>query len=178
LPPPCAGDEALPYSFVVGNHGVPSWDARMAALHADFQAAFCAASPDFQAERGYPQAAPGTANLSICSKHVSSEMKGARGGCAPTAPSFCRNLRRQLWQSGLDWQRAGGACTCCSALKRRPPRPAQVGERFKCLAVTLEQPFKDNADLPEPEQGWSPERARKLGASMLDAVLAVAPKLR
>jgi len=27
-------------------------------------------------------------------------------------------------------------------------------------------------------QGWSPERSRKLGAAMLDAVLAVAPILR
>jgi hypothetical protein len=26
-----------------------------------------------------------------------------------------------------------------------------VGERFGCLSVTLEQPFKDNANLPDPE---------------------------
>ena len=90
--------------------------------------------------------------------------------------------------------------------------------------MTLEQPFKDNANLPDPAQvgagtvasvvcwgstpsqdnadqpvqhrsqaniaplhppadplllqGWSPERSMRLGGSMLDAVLAVAPKLR
>ncbi|KAI3431588.1 hypothetical protein D9Q98_004638 [Chlorella vulgaris] len=116
------GDEELPYNFIVGNHGVPSWDDKAAALFAQFSAAFCAASPDFQSERGYGTAPPNSANLSLCSK--------------------------------------------------------QVGERFKCLSVTLEQPFKDNADLPERKQGWSPERSRKLGAAMLDAVLAVVPKLR
>lgn len=28
----------------------------------------------------------------------------------------------------------------------------QVAQRFDCLAVTLEMPFKDVADHPEPEQ--------------------------
>ena len=33
-----------------------------------------------------------------------------------------------------------------------------VAETFGCLSLTLEMPFKDNADRPEPEFGWSPER--------------------
>jgi murein tripeptide amidase MpaA len=44
---------------------------------------------------------------------------------------------------------------------------------FRCLAMTLEMPFKDNADLPDPLHGWSPDRCRKLGAANLDAMLAV-----
>lgn len=43
---------------------------------------------------------------------------------------------------------------------------------FKCLAMTLEMPFKDNADLPDGVFGWSPERCRILGAANLDAMLA------
>jgi len=46
-----------------------------------------------------------------------------------------------------------------------------VGERFGCLSMTLEQPFKDTADTPHP-LGWSPERARGLGRAQLDAVRA------
>ncbi|MGV6801262.1 MAG: M14 family metallopeptidase [bacterium] len=42
---------------------------------------------------------------------------------------------------------------------------------FPCLAMTLEMPFKDNNDLPNEEFGWSPERARLLGAANLDAML-------
>ena len=50
-------------------------------------------------------------------------------------------------------------------------------QTFACLAMTLEMPFKDNADLPEPEQGWSPERCRKLGAANLDAMLALVDEI-
>merc|ERR1711865_636013 len=54
----------------------------------------------------------------------------------------------------------------------------QVAERFGCLAVTLEQPFKDCFSNPQPEDGWSPARARKLGANMLDALSVVVGDLR
>jgi murein tripeptide amidase MpaA len=47
-----------------------------------------------------------------------------------------------------------------------------VGHTFGCLSLTLEMPFKDNADLPDPEFGWSGERSRKLGAAMLEPLLA------
>jgi murein tripeptide amidase MpaA len=53
-----------------------------------------------------------------------------------------------------------------------------VGQHFDCLAFTIEMPFKDNADLPDEVAGWSGERARKLGASVLLPVLAVTDQLR
>jgi murein tripeptide amidase MpaA len=46
-----------------------------------------------------------------------------------------------------------------------------VGHTFGCLSLTLEMPFKDNADLPDPEFGWSGERSRKLGAAILEPLL-------
>jgi len=54
----------------------------------------------------------------------------------------------------------------------------QIGHRFGCLSVTLEMPFKDVYDYPDPEYGWSAPRCRRLGASILDALAAVAPDLR
>ncbi len=53
-----------------------------------------------------------------------------------------------------------------------------IAEAFDCLSMTLEMPFKDNADAPCSRHGWSPERAQKLGASNLDALYAVVDKLR
>mmetsp|Transcript_28129 Transcript_28129/g.51425 ORF Transcript_28129/g.51425 Transcript_28129/m.51425 type:complete len:500 (+) Transcript_28129:66-1565(+) len=53
-----------------------------------------------------------------------------------------------------------------------------VSLRFGCLAVTLEQPFKDCYTNPEPKYGWSPARSRRLGASFLDALAAVVDDLR
>uniref|UniRef100_A0A7S0R6R8 Peptidase M14 domain-containing protein n=1 Tax=Pyramimonas obovata TaxID=1411642 RepID=A0A7S0R6R8_9CHLO len=53
-----------------------------------------------------------------------------------------------------------------------------VGEKFQCLSMTLEQPFKDTADTPRPEQGWCPERAMKFGESVLGAINEVIGDLR
>jgi murein tripeptide amidase MpaA len=47
-----------------------------------------------------------------------------------------------------------------------------VGHSYGCLSLTLEMPFKDNADLPDEQVGWNGERSRKLGAAMLEAILA------
>ncbi len=43
----------------------------------------------------------------------------------------------------------------------------QVAERFGAIAMTLEMPFKDNRDLPDSEQGWSPERCKLLARECL-----------
>jgi murein tripeptide amidase MpaA len=53
-----------------------------------------------------------------------------------------------------------------------------VADHFRCLAMTLEQPFKDTADTPNEAVGWSPERCRQLGRANLDALLAVVGSLR
>jgi murein tripeptide amidase MpaA len=50
----------------------------------------------------------------------------------------------------------------------------QLAERFGpshgCVAMTLEMPFKDYDALPDPAQGWSPERSRLLGRECLAAL--------
>lgn len=46
----------------------------------------------------------------------------------------------------------------------------QIAERFGCVAFTLEMPFKDNDDLPCPDQGWSPERSKLLARECLAAL--------
>jgi murein tripeptide amidase MpaA len=52
-----------------------------------------------------------------------------------------------------------------------------VGHNFGGLALTLEMPFKDNADLPDPVAGWSGTRSRRLGADTLTALWAMLPSL-
>lgn len=47
-----------------------------------------------------------------------------------------------------------------------------IGHAFGCLSLTLEMPFKDNADQPDPVVGWNGARSALLGAAMLQAVLA------
>jgi murein tripeptide amidase MpaA len=48
-----------------------------------------------------------------------------------------------------------------------------VGHAFGCLSLTLEMPFKDNADHPDAVTGWNGVRSRRLGADVLAALRAV-----
>ena len=45
-----------------------------------------------------------------------------------------------------------------------------VAETFGCLSMTLEMPFKDAANHPMPDIGWSPGRSQRLGAACVDAI--------
>eukprot|EP00039_Didymoeca_costata_P002475 m.60449 g.60449 ORF g.60449 m.60449 type:complete len:908 (+) comp11322_c0_seq1:103-2826(+) len=54
---------------------------------------------------------------------------------------------------------------------------AWVAQRFKCVALTQEQPYKDNALLPNTN-GWSIGRCQNLGRSALDAIMAITPGLQ
>ncbi len=45
-----------------------------------------------------------------------------------------------------------------------------VAHTFGCQAYTLEMPFKDTANTPQPDVGWSPERSILLGRSFVTAV--------
>ena len=54
----------------------------------------------------------------------------------------------------------------------------QLAERFGCVSMTLEMPFKDNFDLPDEVYGWSPERSKYLAAACLDALYAMLPELK
>ena len=53
-----------------------------------------------------------------------------------------------------------------------------IAERFGCLAMTLEMPFKDADGHPDPLQGWSPERSMALGRDCLAALLEIVDDLR
>ncbi len=46
-----------------------------------------------------------------------------------------------------------------------------IGHVCKCVSLTLEMPFKDNADLPDAQLGWNGARSARLGAAMLLPIL-------
>ncbi len=46
-----------------------------------------------------------------------------------------------------------------------------VGDRFGCVSLTLEMPFKDNAHYPDASVGWNGERSKQLGAAILEPML-------
>jgi len=52
-----------------------------------------------------------------------------------------------------------------------------VGEQFKCLAYTVEMPFKDNDLLPDSIVGWSDRRSSLFGRDVLTAIYHMLGKL-
>jgi len=110
------GDEAIPYTFVAGSEGIPSFNQEMADKQKRFTDELLKSSPDFQTVHGYPVPKPGKADLSMAS----------------------------------NW----------------------VGENFKCLALTVEMPFKDHLLLEDTVFGWSPERSKLLGEALIAAIYA------
>ncbi|WP_286267548.1 M14 family metallopeptidase [Thalassotalea atypica] len=111
------GDEALPFNFVAGCEGCPSYDERHHQLEEKFKEILLAVTPEFQDDKGYDKDEPGKANLTV----------------------------------GSNW----------------------VGENFKCLAYTVEMPFKDNDLLPDYAVGWSDARSAIFGRDMLTAIYHV-----
>ena len=46
-----------------------------------------------------------------------------------------------------------------------------IGHTFKCVSLTLEMPFKDNANLPDETAGWNGARSARLGEAVLQPIL-------
>lgn len=52
-----------------------------------------------------------------------------------------------------------------------------TAHRYDCLSMTLEMPFKDNANDTDEAEGWSPARSAKLGEAAIDAMADVLEQL-
>jgi len=52
-----------------------------------------------------------------------------------------------------------------------------ITHAFGCLSLTLEMPFKDNANDPDPVRGWDGARSARLGAAILQPVLEALRRL-
>jgi murein tripeptide amidase MpaA len=64
------GDEGLPYVFLAGCEGIPSYDNKHQELESHFKLAFMQASPELQDQYGYSKDAPGKANLNIATPYI------------------------------------------------------------------------------------------------------------
>ncbi|WP_117234822.1 M14 family metallopeptidase [Vibrio maerlii] len=69
------GDEAIPYNFVAGGEGIPSYSERIKNLEDHFKQALLTITPEFQDEVGYDKDEPGKANLTVGSNWVGEQFK-------------------------------------------------------------------------------------------------------
>lgn len=100
-------------------------------------------------------------------------------------PSFSRHQAALLSRIRSTWARISPDFSPDAHYPPSAPGEANlqlctsyVAETFGCLAVTLEQPFKDTARRPQPATGWSPSRAKLLGRSAIDVLAALVDDLR
>lgn len=64
------GDEAIPYVFIAGFEGIPSWTEAQGAGYTRYRQILERRTPDFQTKRGYPTAGAGRANLTMSTNQV------------------------------------------------------------------------------------------------------------
>jgi murein tripeptide amidase MpaA len=87
---------------------------------------------------------------------------------------FSENLER----ISPDFQTSQGYEVAAPGQANMSMSTTQLAERFGCVSMTLEMPFKDNFDLPDPLYGWSPERSKYLAFACMDALHAILPDLK
>ena len=66
-----------------------------------------------------------------------------------------------------DFQTAQGYAVSAPGTANLTMSTNQLANRFGCVSMTLEMPFKDNDDLPDAAQAWSPERSMLLARDCL-----------
>ena len=88
------------------------------------------------------------------------------------------HFRKALIETGADYQTQFGYPKDAPGQANLTLACNAVGERFDCLAFTLEMPFKDHDDRPDARTGWNGARSKKLAVDVLTAIADVAPKLR
>lgn len=99
-------------------------------------------------------------------------------GYTPRLEALENSFRAAWLASSPDFQTAQGYSRSQPGQANLSLATNWVGQNFDCLAFTIEMPFKDNADLPSEQTGWSGARSKKFGASVLLPIWAVHPALR
>lgn len=75
---------------------------------------------------------------------------------------------KELWQlTSPDFQTTHGYSVEEKGTANMGICSNQICHKFNVPALTIEMPFKDNDLLPNPHTGWSAERSREFGASVL-----------
>ena len=99
-------------------------------------------------------------------------------GYSPRLERLENQFRQLLIENGAEFQTTFG-------YPRDEPGQANttlacnaVGMEFDCLAFTIEMPFKDHDDRPNPLTGWNGERSMQLGKDVLSVAAAMVGQLR
>ena len=86
-------------------------------------------------------------------------------------------FRDSLARYNPDFQTERGYPTVQPGKGMTTTSTGYLSKYLGAVSMTLEMPFKDAANAPDPDVGWSPGRAKALGRSAIEAMLAVVDHL-
>ncbi|NNU15089.1 carboxypeptidase family protein [Parvularcula sp. ZS-1/3] len=97
---------------------------------------------------------------------------------SPRLAELLSTFKNQLIQATPDFQDKEGYPIDPAGKANLRIANNQVGERFECLSMTLEMPFKDARTNAMPEEGWSPRRCKQLAVHSIEVMARLAERLR
>lgn len=80
-------------------------------------------------------------------------------------------FRAELARLTPDFQTEHGYPKAAPGKGNLTTSTGHIANTFRCPAMTLEMPFKDTANNPMPEVGWSPDRCKHLAGACLETML-------
>ncbi|MFJ7566400.1 M14-type cytosolic carboxypeptidase [Herminiimonas sp. NPDC097707] len=92
-------------------------------------------------------------------------------GFTPQQAAEQQAFIEQFMQASEDFQTEFGYASGKYRAEMLTLASKYIGHTFKCVALTLEMPFKDNAHSPVPKVGWNGARSANLGGDILQPIL-------
>lgn len=99
-------------------------------------------------------------------------------GYTPQQAQLEAHFRQRLGEITVDFQSVHGYTRSAPGQANMNLACNSVGERYKCLSLTLEMPFKDNDNAPDALTGWNGKRSAQLGKDVLTVLSEMVPLLR
>lgn len=110
--------------------------------------------------------------------HVFTAACEGNPGYTPRIAQLEQQFRDWLCERTVDFQQVHGYGRAQPGKANLQLACNSVGEKFDCLSFTLEMPFKDHDDAPNPRTGWSGARSAQLGKDVLTTCIRILPQLR
>lgn len=99
-------------------------------------------------------------------------------GYSPRLERLEKQFRQLLIDNGAEFQTTFGYTPDQFGQANTTLACNAVGMEFDCLAFTIEMPFKDHDDRPNPHTGWNGARSMQLGKDVLSVAAAMVGELR
>jgi len=99
-------------------------------------------------------------------------------GFTPRLAELEKAFRDNLCKRTVDFQQVHGYPRSAPGQANLTLGANSVGQAYDCLSLTLEMPFKDHDDAPNPQTGWNGRRSKDLADAVLDVLGQMVDTLR